>query len=623
MAEAVPSISGRPAQTHVRWQLSVILLVLALCAVWPYANTVFNAFVHDDTFQILRNPYLRDASHLRQILTSPVWSFLGPHQSNYYRPMMTLGYLVCFQLFGPSPLAFHLFNLLLHAGIVCLLFAVTDRIFLDRASAFAASAVFAFHPIHTESVAWIAAVTELELAFFYLLTFWFFLDLERPGSKWSPWRPVFMALSFALALLSKEQAVTLPLLATIYEHFYRADRLQTTRTQKLFRYGPLWLLALAYIPLRTNFVGGFAPQLKFPDMTLYQLMLSACALTGQYLGKLLWPAQLHAFYLFHKSTSFFDVGVLLGVLGCCISLAVFFILWKHSRGASFGIVWFFVTLAPVLNAQWLGTNAFTERYTYLPSVGFSWVAGVGVQVLFVRASRAHRPIWRTACIAGIALIATLCTVRIVTRNRDWRNNLVFYSQALNGAPNVPATHELRLNLGVEYLWNGNVAAAEQQFRTILEADPNSINALSNLAAVFLNSGRPVAALEIYLQLIKLQPGNGAHHMNLGVDYMHLDMLDKAESELKTAAELSPNSANTQDSLGLLYWRKGDRIQAERTLRHALALDPTNSDAHINLARLYVAIDREDEAIHEYQATLQIDPTSLAARDALRILSHGR
>jgi hypothetical protein len=115
---------------------------------------------------------------------------------------MTLGYLLCFQTFGPSPFAFHLINVALCAAIVVLLFLVTARMFQDRTVGLLAAAAFALHPIQIEPVAWIGAVTELELTFLCLLTFWFFLALEQPDGGFSLAAQAGMVCSFVLALLS-------------------------------------------------------------------------------------------------------------------------------------------------------------------------------------------------------------------------------------------------------------------------------------------------------------------------------------------------------------------------------------------------------------------------------------
>ena len=123
-------------------------------------------------------------------------------------------------------------------------------------------------------------------------------------------------------------------------------------------------------------------------------MLSAIALVGQYVWKLLWPVRLCAFYVFHPSTSPFDLRVLAGLLVLLALAALFFVCWRsrerNVRFASFAIVWFFATLAPVLNAHWVGANVFTERYLYLPSVGVAWLVGLGASKLWSRAAAASR-----------------------------------------------------------------------------------------------------------------------------------------------------------------------------------------------------------------------------------------
>ena len=304
IAEPLRAGSSQAANLRGRARFSdaTLLGFLLLCAVLPYVNTLLNAFVYDDSTQVLANPYIQSFRHLRKIFTTTVWSYLGPPGlTNYYRPVMTLGYLLCYQLYGPVSYGFHLANILLHTAIVCLLFWVTQRMFHNRSLALVAAVIFALHPIHSQSVAWIAAVTDLELAFFYLLSFWFFLDAALPGGGRSAAAQLGMVGSFALALLSKEPAMTLPLLATIYEHGYRDDRAETTWRQKVARYCPLWLLAGAYVLLRVRFFGAMAPVLQRPLLTWHESFLSAIALVGQYLWKLLWPVQLCAFYVFRTS----------------------------------------------------------------------------------------------------------------------------------------------------------------------------------------------------------------------------------------------------------------------------------------------------------------------------------
>ena len=595
----------------------LLVLILAVCAGLPYITALFNSFVHDDLFQVLQNPYVRDSSHVRQIFTSSVWAFSGINQSNYYRPMMTLGYLICHSLFGFAPFAFHAFNLLLHISIVCLLFYVTRRIFLSSRLAFWAAFIFALHPIHSEAVVWIAAVTELELTFFYLLTLWFFLDLDRSKGKRALWTFGAMAAAFACTLLSKEQALTLPLVAVIYEHFYRPDRSETGSLKKLSRYAPLWLLAIAYLPWRAYCLGGFAPSVKLRSMTLYESVLSAIALVGQYLGKLMWPAILHGFYLFQKSTTLWDMRVGLGLLACLISLGVFLILRKRSP-ASFGVVWIFLTLAPVLNAKWLGTNVFTERYEYLPSVGFSWVASVAVLYL-LSTPLLQIPLIRNIVYGAVVGVALLSSYRIITRSPDWRDNLVFYSRTVAALPNTPDGNELRLNLAVERWKQGDLIGAEKDLRLMLKIEPDRVNALNNIGAILLEEGRVSEALAILSRAVKLNPAFASARANLGVAYMRSDMLEAAEAELHAAITAEPKNERAYLNLAQVYARRGELGPAERAFHHALSLAPGDGSLRLYVASFYEGEGRKSDAVREYRAVLEADPSNSAARTALERL----
>jgi Tfp pilus assembly protein PilF len=594
-------MSQRPDRTVIVW--------LMLCAALPYANTLLNSFVYDDRSQVLQNPYVRSFRYLRQIFTTSVWSFrLGP-VSNYYRPMMTFGYLLCYKLFGFAPWGFHLANVLLHTAVICLLFLLTSRMFPDRALALIAAALFALHPIHTESVAWIAAVTDLELTFFYLLTFWFFLDVARPHGRRSEPTCLAMAGSFVLALLSKEQALTLPCLATLYEHCYRQDRAETSRAQKFARYEALWLLAVAYLLCRLHFLGAFAPMAKFPDLTRYQAFVSAFALVGQYLWKLVWPVHLCAFYVFHKSISLLDPRVLFGGLGgliACAALLVF--LWKHARMASFGLVWILATLVPVLNPHWVGLNVFTERYLYLPSVGFCWLAAWGVQCLQAATSK-RRPAWRHIMVVILSALAAASVVGIVTRNRDWKNDLALYTKTLAASPDA---NLIRNNLGLEYERQGDVEAAEREWRQVLERDPKNVDSLNNLGLLFVKRRQRVAGVGFFLQAIELDPTRAEPHLNLGFAYAEMGAMEQAELQLRAAVALAPQDPRALGALGFFYWRKGERSRAERALKLALSINPLDTAGHLLLGNLYAQEGRTTEAAREYRAVLAEDPANLEA-----------
>jgi len=639
---------GAPASGLARFATHELLALLILVAVLPYLNSLFNGFVQDDNRQVVSNPYLRNFSHLREIFATNVWSYVGAQgMTNYYRPLMTLGYLLCYQFLGPLAYGFHLANLVLNSGVVCLVYLVTERLFRNRTLGFVAAVIFALHPIHSESVNWIAAVTDLQLSLFYLLTFWFFLRIEKPGGKRSGAAELGMVLSFALALLAKEPAATLPFLATFFEHFLRDDRGQTSLRQKFSRYSPLWLLEAGYLLFRVWVFGGLAPVLQLPQISRREAFYSSFALVAEYVWKLFWPVNLCGFYSFHKSVALSDPRVIAGllVLGMCLGAFVYF--WSRERLVCFSLLWFFLNIAPVLNARWLGANVFTERYLYLPSLGFCWIASWAGRRLWIKLVRPPAARWFYA--AGLAMLAILCVARIVSRNRVWHDDTIFYRTTLAAQPDALA---IRINLGAVY-WNlGSPKLAEAEWREALRRAPDHWLILNNLGLVCAREKNYDEAIKDFQRSIRSRPNYADSHMNLGRTYAEIGDGEKAEAQLKTAVALAPlyvqarnelakfyfdagrfeeaeqqfrssvSSGGTVlawNSLGEIYNRWDRRQDAARAFREAVALDPFDSRAHFGLGAALEAEGHTNEALKEYALGLQTDPRNPAVLESVERL----
>lgn len=647
---AIREAAAQPSRSRT-WLLALLLAL----AILPYVNTLQNGFVYDDNNEVLTNPYIRSFSHLGDIFSTRILAHLGARgATNYYRPISILGFLICYKLFGLLPYGFHLANLFLHALIVGLLFGLTKRLFGDEWLAFGAAAIFALHPIHTESVAWVSGVTDLDLALFYLATFWFFVSSARPGGGRSEGMQVGMVISFVLALLSKEQAVTLPMLAAIYEHFYRNDRAITTLRQKMARYGALWLLLPTYVLFRIEFFGAFAPVQLTRDVSWYQAILSAAPLAALYVWKMVWPVHLIAYYPFHKSVSLFQPGVLVGVAVLILCVWGFAILWKRSHAISFGMVWFFLNIAPVLNSRWLGPNVFTERYLYLPSVGFCWVLAWGILKIWnpVVGARHGVPLQRQrmALIVALGLTGILAFVRIVTRNRDWRDDETYYLVTLAA---VPEAESLRMNLGAVYWNHMQPDAAEREWKRALVVAPDFAPLLNNLGLVAVRNKRNDQAIAYFQRAMRLRPNYTDAHLNLGLVYESMGNLPEAEAQLRDAAALAPLSVQTRNELGSFYLAAGrlpeaaaqfqasvanipnsgafdclaeiadrqGRLEAAQTdYRRAIALNDLDFRAHFGLAGIFAATGRTGDAAAEYRAGLRVDPLNHQAQAALARLT---
>lgn len=644
LTEAVPIKPPTTAQDAAKVEnLSVIALFVL--AVGCYANTLMNAFVYDDELQILQNPYVKSWHYLGAIFRTTVWSFIGAAgDTNYYRPMMTLTYLVLWKVFGESPVGYHLLNILLNALVVTCVYYLGRELFHVHWTAVVAAVIFAVHPAHTEAVAWIASVPDLEATLFGLLVFYAYI--KGPSITWK--RQAAIVVCLLLALLAKEPALMLAPLLIYYEHFVREDRQETGFAIKVRRYLPACLAAVGYVVLRISLLGKLAPVLQHAQISWPQAIYSAFALIADYARLLFWPARLSAFHVFHASHSLFEPRVLLGlgiVVGCA---ALVFLLHTRWPVPAFCIVWAAITLAPVLNARWMAANVLTERYLYLPSVGICWLAGWTAKHVWDFAGlQGQRRIVLHVAVAtvGVALL-TLGVAKTFARNRAWTNDRTLYTETVQTDPDSFVMH---MNLGVSY-FDTDLKASERELLRALELRPDSTNVLNALGCVYLEQGRYAEAETTFQRAIAAKPNWTDPHFNYGRLLKKMGNNDAALAEFQKAVEVGPVNARARMFLAEELEQRGRDQEAEAQYRESLQLSPSlraerslvglllksgkddeattmlrqmaidypfDSDTHLKLAQLFAKQGKTAAAQNEYQAVLVSDPTNREAIEALR------
>lgn len=618
-------------------------LILFLLAFLPYSNIFFNWFVYDDSFLVVSNPYVHSFHYLRQIFTTSAWSFYGPQGiSNYYRPIMTLEFLLSYQIAGPVPFSFHMVSVLLNGIAVWLVFLILRRL-SDERVALVAAGLFALHPIHTEPVAWIASVGDLDLAVFYMTVFLFYLKL--PESKSRAWPRAMMCVSFALALLSKETAITLPVLAMFFEHFYRGDRFTTTLQEKFSRYSALWIVAALYLTARAAIMGGIATVVIRPNLSWHDTFLSAIALLGSYLGKLIWPARLSAFYAFHPSQHLTDTNVLLGLAGIALCAILFAALWKRSHIVSFAFVWVFLPLGPAMNARWLPAGVFGERYLLLPSVGFCWLLAWSAVQLWKGSVPFVPRLAARAVPALLCVVALAYAVRTVSRNREWGDEAMLYRGATDTQDDSSV---IRTNLGSIAINRGNLELAEREWLQALAMDPTNAYALDDMALLRQRQQRYLESVDYSRRALRNLPAYTTAHVNLAETLAAMKRSAEADWEFRVATTLSPLStrahnnygkfllaqgrseearaeyersaaadfnAEASDQLGDIYLSWRDFPRAEKAFRRSLAGNQFDTRAHFGLGRVLEFTGRPAEALREYESGLVMDPSDAEAKAA--------
>jgi tetratricopeptide (TPR) repeat protein len=687
--------TNRPAKlasllrsTNDQTLVALLILLALLC----YGNTLFHSFVYDDEQQILQNPYVKSFHFLPQIFTTTVWSFVGAAgTTNYYRPLMTFTFLILWQLFGDIPFGFHLFNITLNAAVVVMVFYAGRGLFRDRRIAWLAAALFAVHPIHTEVVDWIAAVPELEVTFFVLLTFWLFTRIDQ-----ATWRTyAALVVSFALALLSKEPALMFAPLAIAYEFFVRPSTIlgnnssrsasatsgespsdsspapvAYTLTAKITRCFPICAVAAGYLLLRIFLFGKLAPVLQHPKITWPQAIYSGFALVAGYTKYLFWPAPLSAFHVFHASTSAAEWPVLIGMAILLIAAALILYLCQRAPAAAVCILWMGITIAPMLNARWMAANVFTERYLYLPSVGFCWLAAwCAIKIWDATTTHApetlrvpqvrswftnlgplpHSPRIRMILLAAGALIFLASLAAILQRNAIWRSDLTLYTRTLETNPDAAV---IRSNLGALYFDAEQFDRALQEWQIALAQKPDNVVTMNALGVVDTRLNRYADAEAIFKQAMAAKPLWGDSHFNYALLLQKTGHLPEALQEFKTGVTLSPLSGpahrwygealiqnsqldeaavqfqqaveleaslDSMQDLVNVYHQQGRDLLSAPILRRMVKQFPYDSTAHLALAKTLEATHQPTEALHEYQQVLATDSTNPEAQAAVHRL----
>jgi len=596
-----------PAQT--RNGLLGALLILSFLL---YANCLFNGFVVDDHSQIELNPYVHSFGYVGKLFGTSLLAQQGKQAvPNFYRPLTNLTFLIGYKLFGESPLGYHLLGLLLHCAAVWLVFLVGSRFFGNDSLALVAAFLFVIHPVHVEAVAWIDAVGDPLVTVLLLVSFWFYLRLGESGEKSHVAIYSGMILAYAAGLFTKETAVIFPFLATIFEHFYRSDRSETTWTQKIARYAGLWITLVLYIVLRVVAVGQLIPSQLHAEVSRPEAVFSALALIGQYARKLIWPVPLIAFYPFQKSTSLLEPAVLFGIGVLVVFVALFLLLWRRARIYSFTLLWIAFSIAPALNTRWMTASVFAERYLYLPSVGFSWLAGGALLWIWNRAGK-QSSFPRQVLAGATVLLACFATYAIFTRTFDWRSDRALIVSTLRLLPNSPHTH---VQYG-KFRWaEGAHGEAEQEWQLALSLNPESVEAMAELGRASLEKKQYDQAAEWLRRAIGLKPNFATAHVLLGQVYEAQGNGAVAESEFRRALAIHPNDADAMVALGNLYLNNHRLEDAALQFRSSVETAPL-LDTWISLGRIYDQLGRTDEAADAWTNVVELERFNPEAHRAL-------
>ena len=544
------------------WLVCLGLALAILAAYSPLWHAGFVAF--DD------NDYVVSNDMVKQGVTWPgiVWAFSTIYASNWH-PLTWLSHMVDCQLYGLNPAGHHLTSLLLHAANSILLFLLLQRMTKAQWPSALVAAFFALHPLHVESVAWIAERKDVLSTLFWILTVWAYVRYTEEHALKSPKAETFYmnaVVLFALGLMAKPMLVTLPFVLILLD-YWPLQRPWTSLWRSIEEKSLFFILAAvscAATVMAQQHGGALKSLAKVPMGLRLENAPIACV---RYLGKTFWPADLAVLYPLPPQWPIWE-AVCAGALLALITVWVI----RCARARRYlvvGWLWFLGMLVPVIGLVHIGAHSMADRYDYLPSVGLF------IMVIWTAREWSSRG---PAIIGGLALAG--CLAVTLVQVRYWKDSKTLFLHALAVTKDNSIMEN---NLGNVLLQEHRADEAKPHLLRALELNPRFALAHYNLGNIFLAEGRIPEALAQFEIQVNLEPDDSVAQYNFGNVLLNQGLVGDAIPRLEKAVELRPNAADFHFKLGNAYRQAGRTGEAIGQYEKSLQIRPKYLQAAASLA----------------------------------------
>jgi len=421
----------RGLRIELLWLLPALVAGLVV-----YLNTLHGQFVYDDQWQIVRNTLIQDGSQFWRALTSDVWAVHGGEQatSNYWRPSFVFWMILNFRCFGLATFGWHVSNTLLHLGVVALSFALLRRLNVSRPVAGAIALLFAVHPVHSESIAWISGAPDLILCAALLGSIWFVILL---GEKMTPLRWALALVLYLVALGAKEVAILYPVIvvAVLWRRERDLENEGVSWARALSIAWPFAAAAIAYFIARQSILG--TVQLSKSEVSLVETVLTAPAIFAFYLRQMILPYGIGPSYPLRVVTSA-NLGMANFILPLAITMAAgWWMLWMagKSKLARIGLALLVVPLLPTLNiAAFHPEQLVHDRYLYVPLFGFLLLTIPAFAALLASVTEENPVRLGLVVFTSALLVSVPLAAQTIRYNSAWTSNLALWEWGVRSDP---------------------------------------------------------------------------------------------------------------------------------------------------------------------------------------------
>jgi Flp pilus assembly protein TadD len=630
----------------------VPLVIIVVLGALLYANSLQVPFYLDDYREIVYSPLIKDFSYFTSYLSS------GGIGSLISRSFGYLTFALNYQIGGLNVVGYHLVNIGIHLLSALLVYRIVsltlitpyfvdgrdNKAAVNRAGfiAFLAALLFVAHPLQTQAVTYIIQRFASLVALLYLLSLSCYIKARiiknEPGKLHFACVAWFAAalVSGLLALMTKQNAFTLPLVVILYEMMFFPDSIKKkTRTLSILLAaavaGVTIVVAASGKPISVLLAVLDRATTVEPDISRLDYLTTQIRVLVTYLRLLIFPVGQQLDYDYKIYTSFLNTDVLMSgaLLFTLFLVAVYCLLLSRRKDGrfgdqaslfrviAFGIFWFFITML-IESSVIPITDVIFEHRMYLPSVGI--FMAVAASVSLFSGTGALVPGWpRPFVLGGTSAVLLILGLTTIARNQVWRDEVSFWE---DNASKSPLNGRVLNNLAAARVKRGDLPGAEQAYLRAIELKTYQAETYVNLGVIYIEWGRLDKALELFREALSIKPDLAEAHNNIGQIYAIQNKNDDALQEFLQVVKLKPTQALAYNNIGNMYLRQKKYPEAIEFYGKALDLDPDYVDAYVNRGQLLLATGRRSEAITDYRRALKIDPTNATAAAQLRWLTGG-
>lgn len=538
-----------------REQTLIVYVILAMVTVAVFWQVSQYDFVRLDDFE-----YIINNSHIQSGITldAVYWAFSTTNQ-NLWNPLIWLSLMFDYQLFGLNAGGYHMTNLILHILSTLLLFWLFKRMTNEIWKSAFVAAVFALHPLHVESIAWISERKDVLSAFFWMLTLCLYVYYtEKPTVK----RYLLVLCSFIIALLSKPMVVTLPVIMILLD-YWPLKRFQSQKESLLLwqlrEKTPFFVLSTV-ISIITIYTMS-SPTVKY--FSLGSRLANAPVSFVIYLEKTLWPHDMAVFYPFPTQIPVWQIiGAFLLII---ITTTAVFAMMKRMPYLFTGWLWYAITVLPVIGIIQNGYYSMADRYHYLPSIGIAVMLAWAIPLMFPSGEMRNKILFP----AGIVVLAILA-VSSWQQCGYWKNNFELFNHA------------------------------------VLVTKDNYL-AHNNLGIALADVGKNEEAMEHCNKAILIKPDYAYSYIGRGFVYYKTGQYEKALKELNIAINLEPTNANAYYNMGITYHQLRQFHMAIENYSKAIQMQPERIDFYNGRGRTYAILNKYKFAIEDYNTAIRLRP----------------